>query len=305
MSDLSTLSMVLDMALSMSSDSSIPSVNCPVSPDMHIVTFDAHTASTLPDLPTDPFPQLTRVSGGLPSLGNLLRSADLLVPGSPQLRSLSNEPGILGLLSAAQNRIMSLTRDRDDLVQRVASSIPSSSPAVTLTSPILPSSVSSLASVSSFKMYTISNPSSPITYWPDVHIHKEIYTLASKGFCPPLSLFTIEALQSLANQATTFMKKMTISDGSTAQIVNPNSFRLESDLSLPLWREAWVNYLLFLREVCDSPMLDRWTLYFQRLFTLPNLERDFSAILVFDIDWWTRFHTRRFNHDEMVFCHRL
>ena len=88
MSGLSTISSVLGMALSMSSDSTIPSGDSPASSaiaNTHIATPKAHTAGSLPDLPTDSSPESSRVIGGLSALGASARSIQAPAPDFSQL----------------------------------------------------------------------------------------------------------------------------------------------------------------------------------------------------------------------------
>ena len=118
-------------------------------------------------------------------------------------------------------------------------------------------------------------------------------------------LFTNHALWQILNQASTYIKKMTITGGSLARLIDPDSFGSEFELSLLLWKEAWENHLVFLEAICDGPIFKRWSSHFSQLSKLPFLERDFLAILNFDIDQCTRFHAHRFNYDEVIYWHQL
>jgi len=168
------------------------------------------------------------------------------IPGNP-------EHSDAGDLATARLVITALTREQDLLIEAHSASLVSL--LVTLTdldvpSPVLPPhpispGVVPPPALACTKIYTTQDPSFLPEFWPQVTIHKEIYTLLAQGFCPLLTLFTNHALRQISNQASTYMKKMTVAGGSSAQLIDPDSFGLEVDLSLHLWKEAWENHLVF------------------------------------------------------------
>ena len=176
MSDFSAPFSSLGMSLTMPSNISVPGLDFQPSSaltDAHIVTLDVHIANfdldTL-DLPSSLTSQLANNSSG--TLAGFLE------------RSTADD------LAVARLAIASLTRERDCLIDASCGTLVAM-PVVLVSSsfsaPVLPPhpispGVVPPPALACTKIYTTQDPSFLPEFWPQVTIHKEIYTLLTQGF---------------------------------------------------------------------------------------------------------------------------
>ena len=297
MSDSSTPLLSLGMSLMLPSNISTPGSGFQPSsalPDVHIVTPDAQLAS--------PFSDASELSSSLAS--QLARNGNEVSASSSGRNTIDDLATAIASLTKEQDLLLSTHGGNTLAASQVTSLSSSVSNPVPPPRPFSPGSVPPPV-MTYTKVYTAQDPSFQPKFWPKVTIHKEIYTLSAQGFRPLLTLFTNHTLRQILNQASMFMKKMTVTGGSSARLLDPDSFGSEFNLSLFLWKEAWENHLVFLEVICDDAIFKWWSTHFLQLLKLPFLEHDFIAILNFDIDQHTRFHACRFNYDKVIYWHQL
>ncbi|KII87056.1 hypothetical protein PLICRDRAFT_30547 [Plicaturopsis crispa FD-325 SS-3] len=142
------------------------------------------------------------------------------------------------------------------------------------------------------------------SYGEQCAISDEIYLLVEKRIFTPLTLFTNSALRYLGENAMS-MKKKTMTMSGKADLIDPNFFGPEEDLTVVLFLEAWKNYRVFLHVVCMEPVLTRWLAHGDAMAGIPDLERNFKAVARHDREQRVSYHTQPFKFDELIYWRRF
>lgn len=144
----------------------------------------------------------------------------------------------------------------------------------------------------------------------EVVIHQCIIDLgAVHGLRAPLHIFTNQNLLSISRSSSLYMKKQTDGHGKSATFlyVDHEDFGSEAGLSLVLWNESWVNYTKYVSEGSEpgSGIPERWGGHYRRLATRPTIEKEFPAILEFDIEQRVRYFANPFAFDNIIWHAKL
>lgn len=141
-------------------------------------------------------------------------------------------------------------------------------------------------------------------YQQDAPIHPEISTLARSGVRPPLTLFSVSALNELHADPAIRRKKYTLAGGSKT-LIDVGAFGREDELESEDWKECWKGHLRWLGDTSDPAIHNRWSVHFDTLCGLPYFKDEFSAIRSFDISERTLYFNSPYPHSDDIWWARL
>lgn len=144
----------------------------------------------------------------------------------------------------------------------------------------------------------------------EVIIHPCIFDLGSvHGLRAPLHLFTNQILSLISRSSSLYMKKQTDGHGKSATFLyaDHEAFGTEAGLDIVLWNEAWGNYAKYVAEGSEpgSGIPERWEGHYRMLATRPTIQKDFAAVLEFDIEQRIRYFANPFVFDKTVWHAKL
>jgi hypothetical protein len=133
-----------------------------------------------------------------------------------------------------------------------------------------------------------------------------VWGLFDKKQYLPLTLFTSKSMQKLWEQPSSCpTKNISIhGEGNKIAILNVTPFGEEKDLSIAQWHEAHNNYDAWLGEAYEDDIAAHWIQHHRFLTSIDNFEKNFPAILKFDVAERTSYTFRPMNFNQDAYSNR-
>jgi len=124
-------------------------------------------------------------------------------------------------------------------------------------------------------------------------VHPALSELAINMCHIPLTLLTTEATRRLFTEDSAIKKKQTVHRVTKAKtwIIDISEFPKESEISIGDWHAAWRRFIFLMSKIAEKPVIKRWNDHYDFLSSQEDFDKDFSAILRFDIEQRTSYFT--------------
>ncbi|KAG1811509.1 uncharacterized protein BJ212DRAFT_1483759 [Suillus subaureus] len=138
-----------------------------------------------------------------------------------------------------------------------------------------------------------------------VLIHHFIQDLADTGEYCPLMLFSNKNTECLHCEGHSLKHTKVHIKGVSHHLLDLSQFENERELDPLTWQEAFQYYLTWIAAVNDAQAIKHWTSHFTTLAKDEAIQKNFQAILEFDIETRQNYVLRPHVHDETEWSHRL
>jgi hypothetical protein len=127
--------------------------------------------------------------------------------------------------------------------------------------------------------------------------------LAACEYTPPLSLFTMEALECIHNRKGLKFVKLGTGRYENTRILDVSDFLADENLTPTTWCLAYNTFLNWMSKRAQGQILEGWTAHHDTMVNDPEFQTHFQAYVSFDKDVRSRFFTNGpFIIDPSDFC---